>query len=869
MNEFLLMRLLKNQKDSKVFAVLLTMLIVFMSIIYNTNAFTVYALDPVQKQAIQIKDNQSVHVVLLMDSSGSINGSYEDHPSDPEFISRDAAKEVVDFLPYDGNEIAIFEYSDKEKIKMVADLTPLNKSSQKELRGRLDSMRDSEGATHMIDAIKQARIFLEENHEEGVNDVIIVFTDGAESSGIINAKSSQKRIENEVSKALGDSNISVYSVAFDYLDENGNHSIFNPDDDQEGYGKKILDEFAEQSGGKVFVTDGDIIKINDDFFDAISSITRTDGERISVVKEDGKYRSEFTIDDSVVEADIRISCEDRSALKSGQMQLVDPNNNVIVLDENDETRDDIAYSVNLSAGIKITMPEIGKWALIVSDVITKEDIDVNLIQHTKISTETSFAVNGSVAYSNQLNIGDVLNVNTVLLSTGNPVKSPVLYRDKDTHASIFVSDKMDDLTDVGNEKEQLTKYFNNRSDEQIKMETDGQSFYADVSFERTGTYVIDIWINAKRFCFFERYIVSVGDNIDKILPEPKRTLVENGDSKNILDIDKYCTAVNAKKEIVSYDEDIISVEPHFNKNYFTVIGLKKGNTTVVVRYFRNGSDKYVDVEYEVEVINNPPTPSKDLDIVVVRVDEKLENTEFKDCFMDPEGDTLTFNVNCISDDTIANISFNDNTLIVEGLKEGKVDVEIEITDGFDPIIRNVIVEVQGKAPNIPLIVGFIALLLVLIIGLIILISNMRKRIHMNWRNVEVSEGIDFVSAIEEYYLTESFGKKRKVNLYKIIKNIRNRAECNGNARSIIDGWCKNRAFIAMAESITLKGGKSSRKPDILTGQHKNVQLSGLEKGAKIVRTIDSKRSYHEVELLFHFDEDNSVSFKFGYGNDDN
>lgn len=673
-----------------------------------------------------------LHVAIVMDASGSIKSSNGDSSSDPELVSREAAKTLINCLPSEKNEVALFEYSNI--FNRVSDLTSLDtQENVSRLRDQLSGMTECSGDTHMVEAITQAREYLEENHTEGMRDVIVVFTDGAENGVLTPETATADKIRKVVSDAVGHSDVVVYSVAFDYEDETGKHSIMD-ESGKGGYGKDILDEFAAQTGGQVMITEGSIMGLDANFNAIVEDLCHVKSNAVDEFPGDGgSHTTDVKITDAVVEADMRIVSASLNAVRNGDVRLFDPNGEEVTLEpDGNSSRENVWYSEDkLAANIKIITPEAGTWRVEVKNIVSDEPVKISLIEQYNMSLSTIIN-SGSDDFSN-VSAGEELDVEVKLVSNGRTVTDSYLYEANGVEAYAYVANETKLSVDLSNTKfsdiESVTRQLAEREGAvQVKLESDGSSFKGKVPFDTSGTRLLSIWVNSDRFYCYEDFVINVNGEIVPVGSIPDIT-VYNGESNTIPDILSYNSSPKSKVELESVDEKIAAAA--ITDNSLTVTAASPGETTALLRFTSVDESSSFTSPVNIKVLNAPPLYTWLEKDVSLRKGAKLEYAEILEDVKDPENDTLTMSIIRNTDNAVVTADIDDSkqAVILDGLKKGTADIQIAVSDNSaekNTIIKTIHVKVNGSLAGI--IAGCIgAALLGVILVLVIFYLIERKR----------------------------------------------------------------------------------------------------------------------------------------------
>lgn len=822
---------------------------------------------PVLKTSAESTDTEynnyiPVHIAIVMDASGSVNSPTESNPSDPELFSRVAAESVVDYLQaYGGNEVALFEYSDKCTMKMG--LTSVDKTSNQEaLKEGLESMTDCKGATHMIDAIKNAREYLEDNHVSGVTDAIFVFTDGAEDSNRINSRTAtDSLIEQEVSRAIGGSKVRVYSIALDYIDDSGKNSIENG-----GYGKQILDLFASKTNGEVFVVEKNNAHLETSFYKALEDLLNIKDPDPVPIKD---HEAKLDVHDFCVEALIRIESIDNNELNENNLELYEPDSNapVDLTDKSDDSK--IYFSKNrLGATIRIRGPKSGRWILKLADSINEDDVKISEILQINMSLRTT------ISQTEKNNVGDGIHISTVMVNQDKDMTDPYYYSDITTATAIVSEDPNADLT-----KMSVEEILDSGNAEMYDMYAEGGSFAFSYVPEKQGVYSINVLVHNEYFDICGRERLTVGDDMSQT-GSLEDIIVENGDTYQKTDVGSLVTSPLAKCSVTSCSDDICSVE--LKDDVLTVKGISPGKGEIELTFVSPGGNVVIPVSCDVTVTNCPPSVNIEKSVIQIYSDETALSDIFSKGIEDRENDPITCEVASISGDSVSDVEFNGTVLSLKGEEPGLTDIEVMISDGENVITHNLRVEVVKKP--IPVTVWVIAAVSAVLIAfvLILVILTKRSKLNTNLRDIYVAisenveiEGQNIRKLSDGLLLSELTGNRSKANLYSILNSFINKAEPDQgvNISSYREGYdvlkksLEIRNLKMRLERVSIKGSASSDKPDKVTISdneitYRKTNADGISNEADTSRryTFKLNNLSETHELVFRFLDEGQFRF---------
>ena len=792
-----------------------------------------------------------VHLAIVMDASGSIASPTEEHPSDPQLISRESAKTLINELPTKENKIALFQYSDT--VERVSDFASLdNKNNIDNLLESISGMTDCHGGTHMISAIAEARKYLEENAEENVKNVMVIFTDGAENGDINPDTASPDNISRAVKESLGDSDVIVYSVAFDYLDENGNHSISGSEGGSEGYGKLILDEYAKQTNGKVLINKDDITKLEEQFSSIVEDLCYVDIKNIDEFPGDGKeHITELDITDSVVEADIRISNSSVDAIKNGNIRLYNEQGKEVKL--NNSSSDVWFNEDKISANIKIIHPNTGKWKLVVSDIVSKDSVKINLIEQYNMSLNTKITTEGNDARSGVVS-GGTVNVETFLMSDGNLVSGEDMYNDPGTKAALYISKGKTLEDDFKNLKpEEYEAYLNKRDNVDIvNLISNGSSFAGNYVFDEPGDYLVSVLVNSDKYYCYEDYHIVVADEpvvpfeieqTDKNPVDEIKTV--NGESSEVPDLKSYTNDPKAKITVKKYDQDII--EPKIEDDKLVIKPVAPGSTEIVLKYLASDEGSYLDRKIKITVTNAPPVLGDIKDSYSISSGDTVLIDDIVSKVTDVENDALTYSIKNVSDSSIADITVTDGSVSIKSLKKGSTEFDLVISDGENEISKTIKVKVKASKKEKGIVLGSIAAVFAAAAAGILVFLNKSKRLHTALENPKIEVDVDGNGKIvtlnlgNSFEMKSQFKKENKITMHQLVKKMINEeSQIKDLDPEAVDAVLHCEAL----KKIIITGDRNSKNPDIIKCQSDEVGLSDgvlSNYGRKINKSISNRK----------------------------
>ena len=179
-------------------------------------------------------------------------------------------------------------------------------------------------------------------------------------------------------------------------------------------------------------------------------------------------------------------------------------------------------------------------------------------------------------------------------------------------------------------------------------------------------------------------------------------------------------------------------------------GLQPGETTLNFTFTTKDGASSFDLAVPVVVSNSEPVTKFDGKTYSVTAGKTITAKDFAKQVSDYENDPITISLSGVSDDSIADASFDNDTLKIKGLSAGKTDVILDVSDGNN--IVQATIHVKVERPLVLRILPFIAGLLGLgAIGAIIaLLRKKSRRFHnalYEFRAVRNADGNEIISPI--------------------------------------------------------------------------------------------------------------------------
>lgn len=654
-------------------------------------------------------DYTPVNVAILMDTSLSID-SADPKQGDSPRTSRIAARRFITRLNSYGNRVSIFKYSTKDQIKRLSDLTELDDlDNVLDLYDTITNKTEPDGGwTYMLDAVKQAADYLQENRRENTKNVIIIFTDGAEN-GMIDAEnysdkaSMTKGINNAIDDVLGGNradDLIIYSVGYDYLDEYGSHSI-----EENGFGAQILEELAKRTGGAFYPASEGLSSILQKFDEALGRLNFSDPKNVDEYKGDGKkHDTQFSIGPSVLNASIIIDCADYAALSKAKISLNyndgtdDTYKNIKLEDRKKNSQGDIWRTDDT---ITMLQPKPGNWTLTIEGLTCDSNVSIKLFNGYEVESRTTLDLlrNGTSASIDEAQAGDIIKLNTKLYARDQEIPNTDLYTDPTLKArAYFTSEPPLENNFVRNHT--IDESLDKLGTDFIPMNASSSGFeLSEKAIDWVGTGYVSVFVYSSELDIrcFDCYAVTVGGakELNIIDPVPKQTFTTSSEPVKIKGLTSKCSPSNADVSVdltaSCYDSQICDVSFDKADDSLTITPLAIGTTQIRLVY-TSQLDPSVTAEMliDVEVGNSKPVFSlpdgekhKDLPVMGEATIEGISKY-----VSDPDGDSIDISAKVRSEDAgfiSAEYDAGTDVLTISGLAytDQPLNIVISATDGTD------------------------------------------------------------------------------------------------------------------------------------------------------------------------------------------
>ena len=514
-------------------------------------------------------------MVVVIDTSGSMNYSDSTH------MTSSAINMLVNMMPAEDSKIGIVTFNTKPTaltIDSAGNPTLLELSNFDNVKNVKQKVSEIayKGDTGIGNAIKMATDMLDmQPKDDSRQKAVILFTDGLDDFGA--DQLSLARCKENQSSAVQwatDNTCPIYCIGYNYRTSSGANSM-----GKNGEGITKLESISKPTGGQAKAIEK-INDIEDMFINMLANICDLHYRQIETVPGDGqRHEVHISVSPEVIEANIRITCPTKEALSNGKIELYNPKNEKVLLQNGNGVRYDIDAT---AASIKVLSPKTGSWNLIL-DGIKGEEIKIGLLEHYELGIVSKLSLPASnppdVAY-----IGDSIGVSTYLTTDGKRITDNAIYETVNVSRVI--------VTPRANPDKQLT----------YTLSFDGSQYTGLFEISEDSVYDVVIEIGSDSFIRTDQLTIQ-SSNHPLILDKDIENVKLN--KKKQITIDDIYTYVSDPEndeitaEITnSTDPDMADVR--IDNDKIIINGLGWGATNVTVTY-KDAQGNTVDTVFKVSV----------------------------------------------------------------------------------------------------------------------------------------------------------------------------------------------------------------------------------------------------------------------------
>jgi len=357
-------------------------------------------------------------MVVIIDTSGSMNYSDSTH------MTSSAINMLINMMPAEDSRIGIVTFNTKPTA-LTCDasgnptlLALKDFENVKNIKQKVSAIA-YKGDTGIGNAVKMATdILAKESKDSNRQKAIILFTDGLDDFGPDQMSLARcKENQGTAVQWATENGCPVYCVGYNYKTSSGANSM-----GKNGEGITKLESIAKPTGGQAKAITS-IKEIEDMFVNILANICDLYYKVIETVPGDGqRHEVSIPVSPEVIEANIRITCPTKEALSKGKIELYNPKNEKVALQNGNGVRYDVDAT---AASIKVLSPKTGTWKLVL-DGIKGEEIKIGLLEHYELGIVSKLTLpEGNpkdVAY-----VGDEIGVQAYLTTDGKQISDVAIY----------------------------------------------------------------------------------------------------------------------------------------------------------------------------------------------------------------------------------------------------------------------------------------------------------------------------------------------------------------------------------------------------------------------------------------------------------
>ena len=565
-------------KSRNVFKSIIGIIIgIIVFVLYTSSAVNIYA-----ETATTAADDTSRDFVLVLDCSGSMNRN------DKEGLTKIAAEKFIDLLPVEhktrlsivtfgpnyGSEAYSINtskgkeetFSDK-RIKLAYDLQELTNDKKESVKKILDKEIKQSGEYSPIGyALETATTVLEKGEalSGADNTAIILLTDGqveGQSDGYNNLMDYDS-IERAVSVAES-KGWPVYCMELNYNNENKQGSGLP------GIAYYQMRENIPMKTGTEPLELKDASQAEDAFskiFEKMYSISVEESEeRIS----NGKATKSVTVKDMTAEQNIILQGDSKAVEKVIKIELRGPGGVTYEFKPGDKRSTDGKVNINFSnekkyINVKMLAPLTGEWS-VTAEVSEPKAVEGLIIKFKSISMMDTNLQLESDRTSGEIASGEKITFTAKYVYNGTEYTSDTFY--KKHPAKLYVND------------------------DAISMNASTESYSADYTFEKKGSYKVYVDIESDDFRTGHKKSGELSFTIDN---EPIKADEANPIEDITIGAGKEAKPINLKEHFINDDGDKVTYKVNYDHTVFISHKLT-GDNLVMTAGTRKG-------EYEIEVV---------------------------------------------------------------------------------------------------------------------------------------------------------------------------------------------------------------------------------------------------------------------------
>ncbi|SPF42921.1 Mg-chelatase subunit ChlD [Candidatus Desulfosporosinus infrequens] len=385
---------------------------------------------------------KNINLVIVLDRTRSLL------QSDPNRLSQEAAKLIVDLMPQNGGKIGLVQYTDKVTDRL--DITAINGQEEKnKLKAYLDGIGVPNGQSTDISTGLKEGVGMLAGLQTLEHPVIILLTDGKND---LNGSDrtfdiSQRDMEQSLNTAKK-KGIIVYTIGL-----NADGSV----------DKDMLLHIAKETGGKSYIVDGanllpDIIDIYTNVLDY--QLLSFGSDQISLNGNFDTYNFDVT-NSSVADANLVI-------YKNGDVQarLIKPDGTEVSWD-NDKF---IASSSRSYMSYKILNPKQGQWRLMVKGT-QNEAVKISLLYNYDL------AIHMDQLLSSSIFAGAEIPVKANFMRQDTAIEDKNLYKDMSAVA--------------------VVENISAKTSEKVPLTAGEKDYHGKIKFEQPGNYSVYVLAEGK------------------------------------------------------------------------------------------------------------------------------------------------------------------------------------------------------------------------------------------------------------------------------------------------------------------------------------------------------------------------------------